>query len=135
VVFLFRRMRASSVLGYLWAGVLIGPHVLKIVTDPTETHFLGQIGVIFLLFTLGLDLPFQRLQSLKKYVFGLGTSQVILTGAIFTFIALWAGLSKEAALFVGGALSLSSTAVVLQLLTDRKELATRFGRVSFSILF
>jgi CPA2 family monovalent cation:H+ antiporter-2 len=134
VVFLFRRLRASPVLGYLVAGMLIGPHVLKIVTDPTGTHFLGEIGVLFLLFTLGLELPLQRLQSMKKYVLGFGLSQVILTGAIFIGIGLWAGLTKEAAILVGGAFSLSSTAVVLQVLNDRRELAARFGRISFAIL-
>ncbi|OJW51766.1 MAG: hypothetical protein BGO67_05475 [Alphaproteobacteria bacterium 41-28] len=134
VVFLFRRMKASPTLGYLVAGMLVGPHALRIVTDPTETHFLGEIGVLFLLFTLGLDIPLQRLQALKSYVLGLGITQVVVTGSIFTFIGLWAGLPKEAALLVGGALSLSSTAVVLQVLHDRKELATRFGRVSFAIL-
>ncbi|HUX79231.1 MAG TPA: monovalent cation:proton antiporter-2 (CPA2) family protein, partial [Alphaproteobacteria bacterium] len=134
VVFIFRRMKVSPTLGYLAAGILVGPHVLKIVTDPSETQFLGEIGVLFLLFTLGLDLPLQRLQSLKGYVLGIGISQVVVTGGIFTFIGLWAGLPKEAALLVGGALSLSSTAVVLQVLHDRKELATRFGRVSFAVL-
>jgi monovalent cation:H+ antiporter-2, CPA2 family len=134
IVFLFRRMKISPTLGYLVAGMLVGPHALRIVTDPTETHFLGEIGVLFLLFTLGLDIPLQRLQSLKSYVFGLGIPQVIVTGGIFTFIGLWAGLPKEAALLVGGALSLSSTAVILQVLHDRKELATRFGRVSFAVL-
>lgn len=134
IVFLFRRMKASPVLGYLVAGMLIGPHVLGIITDPTATHLLGGIGVLFLLFTLGLELPFQRLQSMKRYVFGLGVTQVFVTGAIFTFIGLWAGLSKETALLLGGALSLSSTAVVLQVLLDRKEMATRFGRVSFAVL-
>lgn len=134
VVFLFRRMKASPILGYLVAGILIGPHVLRLITDPTETQFLGEIGVLFLLFTIGLELSLQRLQSLKNYVFGLGISQVLLTGIAFTFIGLWAGLSKEAALLVGGALALSSTAVVLQVLVDRRELATRFGRISFSVL-
>jgi CPA2 family monovalent cation:H+ antiporter-2 len=134
IVFVFRRMKASPVLGYLVAGMLIGPHVLKIITDPTVTQVLGELGVLFLLFTLGLELPLQRLQSMKKYVFGLGVAQVFITGAIFTLLALWMGLTKEAALLVGGALALSSTAVVLQILIDRKEMATRFGRVSFSVL-
>jgi len=134
VVFLFRRMKASPVLGYLVAGILIGPHVLRIVTDPTETHFLGELGVLFLLFTLGLELPLQRLQSMKKYVFGLGTAQVFLTGSIFTGIALWLGATLEASILLGGALSLSSTAVVIQVLNDRRELASRFGRIAFSVL-
>ncbi|MBA3814432.1 MAG: cation:proton antiporter [Alphaproteobacteria bacterium] len=134
IVFIFRRMKASPVLGYLAAGMLIGPHVLKIITDPTATQVLGEIGVLFLLFTLGLELPLQRLQSMKKYVFGLGVAQVFVTAAIFTFIGVLLGLPKETSLLVGGALSLSSTAVVLQVLIDRKEMATRFGRVSFSVL-
>lgn len=134
VVFLFRRMKASPILGYLVAGILIGPYALGLVYDPKEVQFLGEIGVLFLLFTIGLELPLQRLQSLKYYVFGLGIGQVVLTGTIFTFLGLWAGLSKEAALLVGGALALSSTAVVLQVLVDRRELATRFGRVAFSVL-
>jgi CPA2 family monovalent cation:H+ antiporter-2 len=134
IVFIFRRMKASPVLGYLAAGILIGPHALKIITDPTATHILGGVGVLFLLFTLGLEMPLQRLQSLRKYVFGLGVSQVLVTGAMFTFIGLWVGLPKESALLVGGALSLSSTAVVLQVLMDRKEMATRSGRVSFAVL-
>lgn len=134
IVFIFRRMKASPVLGYLVAGMLIGPHVLKIITDPTATHILGGIGVLFLLFTLGLELPLNRLYSMRKYVFGLGVAQVIVTGIIFTFLGMLAGLPKETALLVGGALSLSSTAVVLQVLLDRKEMGTRFGRASFAVL-
>lgn len=134
IVFIFRRMKASPVLGYLVAGMFIGPHVLQIITDPTATHILGEIGVLFLMFIIGLELPLNRLQSMKKYVFGLGVSQVLVTGAIFTFIGMWAGLAHETALLVGGSLALSSTAVVLQVLIDRKEMATRFGRASFSVL-
>jgi len=134
VVFLFRRMKASPILGYIAAGMLVGPHMLKIIKDPTDTQFLGEIGVVFLLFTLGLELPLQRLNSLKKYVLGLGVTQVLVTGGIFTFIGIAAGFSKETAILVGGALSLSSTAVVLQVLSDRREMASRFGRISFSIL-
>ena len=133
-VFIFRRLKASSLLGYLVAGMLIGPHVLRIITDPTATKILGEVGVLFLLFTLGLELPLQRLQSMKKYAFGLGSAQVFITGGVFMIIGLWLGLEKEAALLVGGALALSSTAVVLQVLIDRREMATRFGRITFSVL-
>lgn len=134
IVFIFRRMKVSPVLGYLLAGMLIGPHVLKIITDTTATQILGEVGVLFLLFTLGLELPLNRLHSMRRYVFGLGVSQVFVTGVVFTFIGMLAGLSKETALLVGGALALSSTAVVLQVLIDRKEMATRFGRASFAVL-
>lgn len=134
VLFIFRLLKISSVLGYLVAGMLVGPHVLRIIENPTETYFLGQLGVIALLFTLGLGLPWQRLYALKNTLLGLGIPQVILTTGVLYFIGLQVGLSKEAAFLVGAALSLSSTAVVLQVLNDRQELATRFGRASFSIL-
>ena len=134
IVFVFRRLRISPVLGYLVAGMLIGPHMLKIIKDPSETRFLGELGVLFLLFTIGLELPLQRLQSLKKYMFGLGFWQVALTGMVFSAIAWSLGLSKEAAILVGGAVSFSSTAVVLQILDERRELAARFGRISFAVL-
>ncbi len=134
ILFLFQRFNISSILGYLVAGIFIGPHVLNIISNPQETHFLGELGVIALLFTLGLDLPFQRLKSLQKHVFGIGLPQVLLTGACFTGIAFWMGFSSGAAVLLGAALSLSSTAMVLQVLNDRRELATRFGRVSFSVL-
>ena len=114
VLFIFQRLNISSILGYLVAGMLIGPHILNIVPNPEETQFLGQLGVIALLFTLGLDLPFQRLRLMQKHVFGLGVPQVLLTGACFTGIALWFGFSNETALLVGAALSLSSTAMVLK---------------------
>lgn len=134
VVFLFRRLKISPILGYLVAGMLIGPNLIGVVQDPKDVQFLGEIGVLFLLFTIGLELPLQRLQSLKQYVFGLGISQVVITGTIFTVIGIAIGFSKESALLVGAALALSSTAVVLQVLVDRRELATQFGRVSFSVL-
>lgn len=134
IVYAFRRLKASPVLGYLFAGIIMGPHALKVITNPKDVHFLGEIGVLFLLFTLGLELPLQRLQSMKKYVFGLGVGQVVLTTAVFSACALWAGLNSESALLLGGAFALSSTAVVLQVMTDRRELATRFGRISFSVL-
>jgi len=134
IVFLFRRFKISPVLGYLVAGMLIGPHVLKLIKDPSETRFLGEIGVLFLLFTIGLELPLQRLQSLKKYLFGLGLGQVVLTSAGLAVIGYALGLPKEAAILAGGAFSFSSTAVVLQILDERRELAARFGRISFSVL-
>ena len=71
---------------------------------------------------------------MKKYVFGLGIAQVLLTGSVFTGIGLWLGLPVEGAILIGGALSLSSTAVVTQVLNDRRELASRFGRIAFSVL-
>jgi CPA2 family monovalent cation:H+ antiporter-2 len=134
VVPLFRRLRASAVLGYLVAGTLIGPHGLGLIRQIEAASVLGQFGVIFLLFSIGLSLSIARLTALRRYVFGLGIAQV---GA--TALAIWGllrliGVPSPAALVLGGGLALSSTAVVLQVLIERRELATPRGRVAFAVL-
>ena len=131
---LFERFKSSPVLGFLVAGMLIGPHALGLVAESATTRRLGELGVVFLLFTIGLELSIERLKVMRRYVFGLGTAQVLLTGLVFTLAATFAGLGTGAAIVVGGGLALSSTAVVLQLLSERGELATRFGRVCVAIL-
>jgi CPA2 family monovalent cation:H+ antiporter-2 len=131
---LCHRLRISPVLGYLVAGVLLGPQALRLIHDSEGNRFLAELGVVFLLFVIGLELSLQRLRLMRRLVFGLGTLQVLLCGAAFTG-AIWAlGQTWSAALVMGFALSLSSTAMVLQLLTERDELQTRAGRASFSIL-
>ncbi len=134
IVPVFQRLRSSPVLGYLAAGLLIGPHGLAFIHESESAHALAEFGVIFLLFMIGLDLSFARLRALKKYVFGLGSLQVIFTWFLIGVIAWWGGASVETASIIGGGLALSSTAFVLQLLTERGERATRFGQVSFAIL-
>ncbi len=134
VVPLFRWARSSSVLGYLAAGVLVGPSALALVKDPDSVLFLAEFGVIFLLFTIGLELSVERLKVLRRFVFGLGAAQVIVTGTLVGAIAMWFGQSVETAVVIGGGLALSSTAFVVQMLVERGEMATRFGRMSFSIL-
>ncbi|MEB3702819.1 Glutathione-regulated potassium-efflux system protein [Candidatus Bealeia paramacronuclearis] len=134
VVFIFRRMKASPVLGYLVAGMLIGPSVLGLIRDVNEARFLGELGVIVMLFSIGLELPWQRLQSLRKYVFGLGISQVLVTAFVMISVALLFGFAPKAAILVGSALALSSTAIVLQVLSERKELGARSGRAAFAVL-
>lgn len=131
---LFKWMKASTVLGYLAAGVLIGPEVFGLVRDSGNISTLAHLGVVFLLFTLGLELSFERLRSIRSYVFGLGTLQVVLTGGIFGFMAWFGGMPVNGAIIVGGALAFSSTAFVMQLLQERGEQTTKPGRISFSIL-
>ena len=131
---LAQRLRASPVLGYLAAGLLVGPYGLSFVADTAEAQRLSQFGVVFLLFTIGLDMPLGRLQALWRYIFGLGLAQVLLTGLAIALGGLAVGLPARAALVMGGALALSSTAAVLQLLSERGELATRVGRVAFAVL-
>ncbi|RDD61932.1 monovalent cation:proton antiporter-2 (CPA2) family protein [Ferruginivarius sediminum] len=131
---LVQRLRVSPVLGYLVAGVVIGPHALGLIHDLEGTEILAEFGVIFLLFAIGLDLPLRRLVAMRRYIFGLGLAQVFLTSLAIGAIAYAAGLPPETALVVGGALALSSTATVLQLLVERREVAERHGRMSVAVL-
>ena len=134
IVPLFRWFRSSAVLGYLAAGVVVGPHALALIHDTESARLLSEFGVVFLLFTIGLELSVERLKLMRHFVFGLGGMQVFIT-ALLIGGALWlAGLSGEAALVIGSGLALSSTAFVLQMLAERGEMVTRHGRVSFAVL-
>ena len=134
VVPAFQRLRTSPVLGYLAAGILVGPHGLAIVRDSESAHTLAEFGVVFLLFMIGLELSVERLRLLGRYVFGLGALQVTITGCLIGGIAWTLGATGEAAIIIGGGLALSSTAFVLQLLIERGERATPFGNISFAVL-
>lgn len=134
VVPIFRRFRASAVLGYLVAGSAIGPHGLDLLRGPRAVTALADLGVIFLLFSIGLGLSVERLSSLRRYVFGLGTLQVVITTLAITLTLRLAGVSGDAALVLGAGLALSSSAIVLQGLVERREIATLQGRVAFAVL-
>lgn len=130
-----KRIKVSSVLGYLIAGVVLGPAVLGAVHDFDTAKSVGEFGVVFLLFTIGLELPFDRLRELAPYVFGLGGAQVLLSCFFFAvFFAAYHHTSIETAILAGSGLALSSTAVVLQVLSDSGDLSSRHGRVTFSVL-
>src|ERR671910_2630833 len=131
---LFRRLRLSSILGYLAAGVVIGPWGLRIVQDAEGVMHIAEFGVVLLLFVIGLELQPSRLRAMRKAVFGLGLAQVLVTTAVFALIALALGLPANAAIVTAFALSLSSTPLVLQLLAERQQLNTHHGRASFAIL-
>ncbi len=131
---LAQRLRASPVLGYLAAGVVVGPFGFGFIENTEEAERLSEFGVVFLLFTIGLDLPLTRLQAMWRYIFGLGLAQVLLTGLAIGAAGYALGLAPRAALVVGGALAFSSTATVLELLGERGELASRTGRVALAIL-
>ena len=134
VVPVFRRFRVSAVIGYLVAGALIGPHGLDVLQDIDATRVLGELGVVFLLFSLGLELSIERITRLRNYMFGLGTAQLAVTALV-----IWTGLRafgvpSGAALVLGGGLALSSTAVVLQMLRQRRETGTQNGRIAVAVL-
>ncbi|MGE0252063.1 MAG: monovalent cation:proton antiporter-2 (CPA2) family protein [Dongiaceae bacterium] len=128
------RLRLSPILGYLLAGLFIGPYGLKFIENTPTTALLAELGVVFLLFAIGLELPVERLRVMRRYVFGLGTAQVVLTTLALGAVALLLGASWEQAIIVGGALALSSTAFVVQLMGERGELPSRAGRKAFAIL-
>ncbi|KAL0700440.1 hypothetical protein Bca4012_056562 [Brassica carinata] len=133
---LFQKIPGGSpVLGYLAAGILIGPYGLSIIRNVHATKAIAEFGVVFLLFNIGLELSVERLSSMKKYVFGLGSSQVLVTAAVIGLIAHYvAGQAGPAAIVIGNGLALSSTAVVLQVLQERGESTSRHGRATFSVL-
>ncbi len=127
----------GAVLGYLAAGVVIGPYVLGPLYDLHDVESvldLGEFGVVLLLFVIGLELRPVRLWSMRSSIFGLGAAQLVLSGFVLAGIALALGLATAQALFVGLALSLSSTAFALQVLEEKGELTTRHGRLAFSVL-
>lgn len=134
IVPLFKRLNLSPILGYLAVGALIGPYSLGWVSDAEGVSHVAELGVVFLLFSIGLELSFERLKAYRKLIFGLGAAQVVLSAFVIGVIAYWWGNTAEAALVIGLCLALSSTAMVMQLLTERGEIATTHGRASFSVL-
>ncbi|WP_180160430.1 monovalent cation:proton antiporter-2 (CPA2) family protein [Acinetobacter sp. YH12054] len=132
---LLKRFGIATVLGYLFTGILLGPDVFNIASDPEAIQELAEFGVILLMFLIGLELRPQRLWSMRSSIFGMGSLQVGLTGlllALGSFFALQQGIA--ASIVIGFALALSSTAFVLQMLSEKQQLNTTYGQQSFSIL-
>lgn len=135
VISIFRWIKISPILGYFIAGIIIGPHALGFINDIEGVKTIAEFGVVFLLFTIGLKMPLQRFKVLKRYVFGLGFLQVFITGTVFSLIInSYLSIPIEVSILIGFIFSLSSTAICLQVLYERKELSSQFGRISFSIL-
>ncbi|MGG7606327.1 cation:proton antiporter [Massilia sp. BKSP1R2A-1] len=137
----FRMLHLPPMLGYLAVGVLIGPHALALANDSPATHALAEFGVVFLMFSIGLEFSLAQLKSMRRIVFGLGLAQVVLTivaAMVFgLFISWWAPalhVSWQAAFALGGALAMSSTAIVVKMLTERLELESEHGRRIIGIL-
>ncbi len=146
VIPLFVRLGINSILGFLLVGFLLSPDVLGSLTTPfpflkafvlsdrEAISSLGELGVVFLLFLIGLELSFERLVTMKRLVFGLGSLQVICTTALISLAAYAFNFTPAQSLVIGTALSLSSTAIVIQLYSDDKRLGSQSGRTSFAIL-
>jgi CPA2 family monovalent cation:H+ antiporter-2 len=146
VVPLFRQWKLSPILGFLGAGVALGPHGLGslaaqrpwlsnlTIDNPDDVAQLAEFGVVFLLFTIGLELSWQRLRTMRRFVFGLGGLQVALSLAIIAGVAIAFGQPPGAAIAIGAALSLSSTAIVMPILAEQKRQHSLAGRAAFSVL-
>ncbi|MCV4287958.1 monovalent cation:proton antiporter-2 (CPA2) family protein [Pseudomonas capsici] len=132
---LAKRLQLGAVLGYLFAGVIIGPSVLKLIGNPESVSHISELGVVLLLFIIGLELSPKRLWVMRKAVFGVGMAQVLLTGLVIGCVALLAFEQPlNTAVVLGLGLALSSTAFGLQSLAERKELNSPHGRLAFAIL-
>ncbi|OOV87031.1 monovalent cation:proton antiporter family protein [Oceanospirillum linum] len=132
---LLRRLRLPPVLGYLAVGLLIGPYAFQLIPNPDDLSFLSEFGLVFLLFSLGLEFSLGKMNALRKTVFGLGSSQVILCSFFFwSVLHFMLGFSSETSLIVAGALGLSSTAIVTQELTRWNELNSSHGHSAIGIL-
>ena len=134
VVPFFHAIRLGAILGYLAAGIVLGPWGLGLISEVEEIRHLGEFGVIFLLFVLGIELKPEKLWQMRKMVLVLGLGQLLITAGVIYIIALLSGVSQHAAIIIGFGLALSSTAFCLKLLAERGGISTLMGQMSFSVL-
>jgi monovalent cation:H+ antiporter-2, CPA2 family len=134
MVVLFRTLNLPSILGYLLVGILVGPHALNLGADSVGARHLAEFGVVFLMFSIGLEFSLARLYSMKRLVFGLGLAQVLGSMLLAATLVWLAGLSWYSGFALGGALSMSSTAVLSKLLAERLELESAHGREVMGVL-
>lgn len=134
LVAIFRRLGQPVILAYLLAGVVLGPHGAAVITGQSIMQTIAELGIVFLMFSLGLEFSLPRLIAMRRLVIGVGGLQVLLTSLLFFAIAWWWGLTLAQALVVSGTLALSSTAVVIKQLGDQKQLHTRRAQLGVSVL-
>lgn len=133
IVLICRKFHLSPVLGYFIAGAALGEQGFNIVTSD-KTEVFGEFGVVFLLFAIGLELTFERLKSMRTHVFGFGGLQVAITSVVIFLIAYTLHIDSKTALVVGGGFALSSTAIVLQVISEQRRQSTQVGRLSLAVL-
>ena len=131
---LFQRLKLGGVLGYLAAGMLLGPWGLGLMSDTENMRGVAELGVALLLFLVGLELDPERLWRMRRDVFGLGSAQVVLGALALALLGAWLGLSWQAALVTGAGLAMSSTAIVLASLSERGQLNSSYGQKVFAVL-
>ena len=133
-VVVFRLLRLPPMLGYLLSGVIIGPHALGLIPEVTETHHLAEFGVVFLMFSIGLEFSLPKLVTMKNVVFGFGTAQVCASMIIVMIVTWMIGIDWRVGLALGGVLAMSSTAIVSKMLSERLELNSDHGRQIIGVL-
>lgn len=131
---LFKRLGLGSVLGYLLAGILIGPYALKLIPDPEQVLHFSEFGVVLMLFLVGLELESQKVWELRKTLFGLGGLQILITIGLVAFVTHLMNLTWSVAIVIGMGISMSSTAIGLTALIEKKLLSTPGGQASFATL-
>lgn len=134
LVALFRSVNLPPVLGYLLVGAVVGPHALNLVQESAGASHLAEFGVVFLMFSIGLEFSLPRLFAMKRIVFGLGAVQVVTSIVLTTLLGRVFGLGWVASFALGATLAMSSTAILSKLLTDRLELDSRHGRETIGVL-
>jgi CPA2 family monovalent cation:H+ antiporter-2 len=134
VVTLARRLGLPSILGYVTVGLALGPHAFGVFPESSTTHLLAELGVVFLLFTLGLEFSWPRMVAMRREVFGLGSLQVVGTAAVVALIARMFGVAWPQSIVLGGVVAMSSTVLIVQQLTERAELNRTHGRLAFSVV-
>ena len=134
VVVICRLIRLPPILGYLTVGLLVGPHALGLVPDTENVRDLAEFGIVFLMFSIGLEFSLPQLKAMRRAVFGLGLAQVAITTAVAMLALHMVGWGWQAGFALGGALAMSSTAIVSKMLAERMELASAHGREVMSIL-
>jgi len=134
LITLVRRLALPTSFAYLLVGLALGPHAFGVVSDSGTTRLLAELGVAFLLFTLGLDFSLPRMLAMRREVFGLGALQVLATATVFAVIGHLLGIRWLTSVVLGGAVAMSSTAMLLQQLTERAELNRTHGRLAFAML-
>ena len=134
VVFTLGKLRVPSLIGFLIAGVLLGPYGFELISDVHLVEIFAEIGIVLLLFTIGMEFSLKKIMALRKSIFAGGFLQILITGLFVYFITINSGYDINSSIVMGGLVALSSTAIVLKLLFDRAEIDSLFGKSSMGIL-
>lgn len=137
-VVVFRSLNLPPMLGYLTVGILVGPHAFGVAGDLERAEHLAEFGVVFLMFSIGLEFSLAKLRAMQRLVFGLGLMQVVATLALAVVLGMlfqrWVDITWQGSVALGGALAMSSTAIVSKMLAERLEIETEHGRNIFGVL-